>query len=299
MLELKFKLKPLVTNSNLVAATIALKNKSAQYLCSTYLSLYTAMQYLIEGELMGKFILHIVLPILCLSILALAAIGCVNINVPASTTGDKTSQGDKQSVVKELPTIETFSASSESVIEGHSSTLNWSVKNADAVIITPDVGTVSATGTKEVKPSSATIYTIVASNASGMRSKSVAIKIFTVRKLELDLQVIETKKPDLVIQELAINKNSMKNNAAFTFVEIANIGTEFSKATKAGVSFNDKPKIMEYEVIPAIEPGKSWDLVFDFTEIPGFTKVTVTIDPNNTLDELNEKNNSASMVYFP
>jgi len=84
--------------------------------------------------------------------------------------------------IAELPTIDSFSASPASVLEGKSSTLSWSVKNANAITITPGIGDVSANGSKTVTPSTAITYTLVASNAAGMQSKAVVINILTFRR---------------------------------------------------------------------------------------------------------------------
>jgi len=198
-----------------------------------------------------------------------------------------------------LPTIETFSASPASVISGHSSTLTWSVKDATSVMITPDAGTVSATGTKEVKPSSATTYTIVASNGNGMRSKSVTVSILTVGQAGANFGIVETKKPDLVIHYLAVVPKEHGSSINIAIAMVKNNGTAFSTQTDAMLEINDK--FCQRQYIPAIEPGETWTIAFDQPEckIANFAKVKVTLDPGTALDELNENNNSASMIYMP
>ena len=103
---------------------------------------------------MHKYISRAMLSILCLAALAISTISCININMPNTPTENKTSQGNQAAppTAIGLPTIESFGASPESVLEGKSSTLSWSVKNANAITITPDIGDVSATGSKTVTP---------------------------------------------------------------------------------------------------------------------------------------------------
>jgi hypothetical protein len=135
------------------------------------------------------------------TILVIAALttSCININVPG--TGSKTPSGSGETTppagtgatVTNPPTIESFAASPENLVSGKSGTLSWSVKDADTIMITPDIGKVDASGSKTVKPANETTYTLVASNSAGMAARPVTIKIYTVRSLNtgaLDLQEI-------------------------------------------------------------------------------------------------------------
>ncbi len=133
---------------------------------------------------MYKYITRTILSIICLSVLVISTMSCINISTPQAPAENKTPQGDPAvpPATVELPTIDSFSASPASVLEGKSSTLSWSVKNANAIVITPGIGNVSATGNQSVKPATATTYNLVASNAAGMQSKAVVINILTFRR---------------------------------------------------------------------------------------------------------------------
>jgi len=65
------------------------------------------------------------------------------------------------------PSVTSFEASPASITSGGSATLNWDVKSAQTVSISPDVGTVASSGSQAVSPTVTTDYTLTASNISG------------------------------------------------------------------------------------------------------------------------------------
>ena len=77
------------------------------------------------------------------------------------------------------PPTATFSASPETIDKGKSSTLKWNTTDATSVFISPGIGTVKASGTRTVSPSSTTTYTLTASNS--VKTVKVTAKV-TVRK---------------------------------------------------------------------------------------------------------------------
>ena len=89
--------------------------------------------------------------------------------------------------VKILPTIAYFNANPTSIMLGSSSTLSWSTTNATNITIDHGVGTVSATGTKEVSPSETTTYTLTATNSDGDKSLSCTVEIKSWAILEYAL----------------------------------------------------------------------------------------------------------------
>ncbi len=76
-----------------------------------------------------------------------------------------------------VPTISSFAASPETVSEGSSSVLSWSVSNATALIIDQGIGSISAAGSSTVTPAATTTYTLTAVNASGPVTKSVTVTV--------------------------------------------------------------------------------------------------------------------------
>ncbi len=65
------------------------------------------------------------------------------------------------------PSITSFKANPESITTGGSAKLDWAVKGAQTVAISPDIGTVSASGSQSVKPGTTTEYMLTASNIAG------------------------------------------------------------------------------------------------------------------------------------
>ncbi|MFA5399841.1 MAG: hypothetical protein WC169_09075 [Dehalococcoidia bacterium] len=65
------------------------------------------------------------------------------------------------------PSVTSFDASPKSITSGGTATLNWAVMGAQSVSISPDIGTVSSSGSQAVNPDKTTEYTLTASNLSG------------------------------------------------------------------------------------------------------------------------------------
>jgi len=140
---------------------------------------------------MCKCLWYAVLSILLISLIPLSAAGCINVNMPGPST-DKPPKVDETTppVAAVLPTIESFSANPATIISGKSSTLSWSVKNATSVMIAPDIGTVPATGSKEVKPSALVTYVLTASNADGTSYGQVTINVPPSRMIAVKPQLV-------------------------------------------------------------------------------------------------------------
>jgi len=75
-----------------------------------------------------------------------------------------------------LPVIASFTATPASISAGQSSTLQWSVTNADSVSIS-SIGTVAASGSRSVTPAATTVYTLTATNASGSATRTATVTV--------------------------------------------------------------------------------------------------------------------------
>lgn len=75
------------------------------------------------------------------------------------------------------PVTALFSASSSSVEQGQSVTLNWQTANAGEVSIDNGVGTVGASGSKDVNPSSNTTYVLTAKGEGGTQQRQVSVVV--------------------------------------------------------------------------------------------------------------------------
>ena len=76
-----------------------------------------------------------------------------------------------------VPVISSFAADPMSIIDGQSSTLTWRVTGANTVTINQGIGTVDATGSRTVSPTTTTTYTLTATNSSGTVTADVTIDV--------------------------------------------------------------------------------------------------------------------------
>lgn len=74
----------------------------------------------------------------------------------------------------ESPVISSFGADLPSIAAGESSTLSWNVAGATKVSIDQGIGNVALTGTRAVAPSTTTVYTLTATNSSGVSATATA-----------------------------------------------------------------------------------------------------------------------------
>jgi peptidoglycan-associated lipoprotein len=75
------------------------------------------------------------------------------------------------------PSIEYFTAEPQILGKGQSSSLRWSVKDATAVQIDNNVGSVEPNGKHDIAPQQTTTYTLRASNAAGSVEKTVTVSV--------------------------------------------------------------------------------------------------------------------------
>jgi hypothetical protein len=76
-----------------------------------------------------------------------------------------------------VPVVASFDASPSTITSGQEVTLQWVVTGANSVSISPDIGTVPASGTRVVSPETKAIYTLIANNMSGSARKSITITV--------------------------------------------------------------------------------------------------------------------------
>jgi hypothetical protein len=75
------------------------------------------------------------------------------------------------------PRIVNFTAAPMTINAGQSSNLIWSVEGATTVSISPNVGTVDASGTRAVTPAQTTQYTLTATNQTGTTTATTTITV--------------------------------------------------------------------------------------------------------------------------
>ena len=75
------------------------------------------------------------------------------------------------------PDISEFSAEPSTIEKGQSSTLKWSVSNANQITIDNGIGSVQASGSRSVYPNETTTYTLRATGPGGTLSKSATVNV--------------------------------------------------------------------------------------------------------------------------
>lgn len=75
--------------------------------------------------------------------------------------------------------ISSFTAEPSTIVRGESSTLRWSAANATAVTIDNGIGTVPATGSRQVNPAQTTTYRMTAKGAGGDAVSAVTVAVTT------------------------------------------------------------------------------------------------------------------------
>lgn len=81
------------------------------------------------------------------------------------------------SQIDERPTCQSFNTTRPRIMPGQTSTLSWQVSNAQSIRIEPGIGAVSALGSRAVKPSATTTYTLIAANKAGQSRLSCRVEI--------------------------------------------------------------------------------------------------------------------------
>ena len=75
------------------------------------------------------------------------------------------------------PVVTTFVAEPSSIQSGQSSTLRWSVQNADEVSINQGIGAIQSSGNRGVFPSSTTTYTLSAKGKGGSATATARVTV--------------------------------------------------------------------------------------------------------------------------
>jgi hypothetical protein len=173
-----------------------------------------------------------------------------------------------------LPEIRDFQATPAKVTLGQQFTLTWNVSGASRVIITPDIGAVSAGGNKLVSPKADITYTLNAINSGGSTSKSVAVTVESPSISGIDLVVVD------IFRE-----------ASMIYYKVRNNGDNASRGCNAGLYLG--PTQLGTSYIPPLLPGEqrtlyfgtyNWNYVYD-------TPATVCADIDNQNHEKNTGDN--------
>jgi len=152
-----------------------------------------------------------------------------------------------------LPLINEFSASPTSVSAGGTSTLSWSVSNANTVNIQPGIGNVAASGSTTVAPSSTTTYTISAVSSNGSTNATTQIQVATIPLTYIHLNPGDAAKVtanDFVCGDIRINTKPFhdttdKTGLIVDFRDSAYIYAEWGADVVTPTNIADKPALIK------------------------------------------------------
>jgi peptidoglycan-associated lipoprotein len=109
--------------------------------------------------------------------LSLFAAGCKK-KVPPATPPPPAPPPKVEVVKPGAPTISTFEVEPSTIERGQAATLRWAVTGEGAEVrIEPGVGTVNASGSRQVFPGNTTTYTLTATNAGGSNSATASVTV--------------------------------------------------------------------------------------------------------------------------
>lgn len=187
---------------------------------------------------------------------------------------------------REAPIILNFSVSSPTINAGDSTTLVWSVSNADTVTITPEVGTVASSDSTPVSPTVTTTYILTATNSTGSVTDTVTVSV----SIEL---------PDLVISSFTYSPASPNTANPITFTAVVeNIGTGSANVSVLSFKIGGESNPPTFNV-PALASGATYEVqrqeVFDIAQ--GYI-YTVIADVNNDVTESDETNNQKKGTFI-
>ncbi|MEK7113862.1 MAG: peptidoglycan-binding protein, partial [Patescibacteria group bacterium] len=138
------------------------------------------------------------------------------------------------------PTINYFNANPSTIDSGNYSALSWSVTNATTISIS-SIGSVSASGSQNVYPSTTTTYTLTATGAGGTRTQNVMVTVNTVRPFpptscagvtfSTTLRNGMSSRQDIRCMQGMLNHSNLNLGINPPLVEDGNFGS----ATEAGV----------------------------------------------------------------
>ena len=113
--------------------------------------------------------------------------GSRTVSPSSTTTYTLTASGPRGTVTRQTtvtvtipppPTV-SFSVSPTSIIRGGTSTLSWNVTgNVSSVSINQGIGSVAASGTRSVSPTSTTTYTITATGIGGTTTRTATLTVY-------------------------------------------------------------------------------------------------------------------------
>jgi hypothetical protein len=232
--------------------------------------------------------LYFFLLVLISAALLIPAWACITIiKQPATTTPPVTSS--------QPPVILAFAADTTSIDPGGSVNLSWQVSGASAISITPDPGSVQASGSAVLRPQNSTTYLLTAENSAGSVNRSLTISV------RADLEMA-----DLALKRVFIQASSL-------YFVVKNEGSRPSTLCRAQLYWNGVKDTTVEALVTELNPGQEKTFIFGkFTyHLPSYPQSIVSLeqlmqdefrvclDEENIVPESNKANNCLSIILGP
>jgi len=160
------------------------------------------------------------------------------------------------------PVIHAFTASSSSVTQGQSLTLNWSVTDADSLSLSPAIGAVSGSSIT-VAPGVDTTYVLTASNNGGTVTSSVSV-------------TVSAPLPPPVIHAFTATPDTLSGTGNATLAWSVDGATELTILASAGANPGNVTALSSFTVSPAATTTYTLSAKNATATVTATTTVTVT-----------------------
>ena len=157
-----------------------------------------------------------------------------------------------------VPVISSFTAGPSAISAGESSTLQWNVTGASSVSIDQGVGTVAASGTQLVSPTTTTTYTLTATNSVGSATASATVAL--------------TAPTPPVIISFTANPSVITTGQSTTF--------QWNITGATSLSIDNDIGIVSDTRIPIITPSETKTYTITATNSAGSIQASTTITVN-------------------
>ena len=127
------------------------------------------------------------------------------------------------------PPAISFSAAPETILSGESSTLSWSVSNAETVSIDQGIGVVDPDGSLDVSPAESTTYTITATGPGGTVSETVTVTVTSPITIQITspLDGVTVSRPDVMVQGTITNSTGNETGVTVNGIAALVSGNQF------------------------------------------------------------------------
>jgi len=137
------------------------------------------------------------------------------------------------------PVISKFTAIPDTIAAGQTVTLTWDTSNATRITLQPEIGTLPASGTRTITPTTTTTYNLTASNDSGATTSQTTVKVGQALAGAPDLIITSLWLEGCTIYYRVKNTGAMDSPQTYTYLYVDNMfpplgGTSFVDKLKPG-----------------------------------------------------------------